>query len=293
VARRRWAAALLLLTVVLGACTSDSPDAAPEKTSPSPPTLSLDELSDGTLELCPDVVDAYEAVVTEKNLTRLGAKLGKFRVAVRDFTKEIEKFNLSPDIEKIVNPYLRLLQKLVEASRDALGHTNRKPKETLRAFTLLGKVQLNLLEAREHARLPIECELATAQDALFNQFLGKALSDCLQATQRLNKEAPDGLPSTPSEGVALYQALASSYHSLADDLRDDIPPHLSEAKKIERVTELADQIGAAFDRAVGAINALSIGSLEAAVEDAEDLAAQAIKLSKDVALDDCAGAFFT
>lgn len=284
---------LLVLLLVLGACSGDAaPKAAPSR-SPSSEPMSIDELSDGALDLCPDLVDAYDEVVTERNLTRLGAKLGKFRIAVKKFTTKIEGFNLSEGNEAVVKPYLRLLQKLVEASRDALGHTNRKPEETLRAFERLGRVQLDLLEAREHAHLPIECELADAQDALFNQFLGKALNDCLQATERLDKEAPDGIPSTPSEGVALYQAVADGYQRLADDLRDDIPPHLAEANKIERVTDIADQIGAAFDRAVGAVNALSISSLNAAIQDAEDLAAQGRKVAKDVGLQDCAGAFFT
>jgi hypothetical protein len=286
-------AVVLLMALLFSACSDDAgPTAAPSK-SPSSEPLSLDELSDGALDICPDLVDAYNDVVTERNLTRLGAKLGKFRIAVKKFSSKIERFNLSPDVEELVKPYLRLLGKLVEASRDALGHTNRKPEETLRAFDRLGKVQLNLLEAREHAHLPIECELADAQDALFNQFLGKALNDCLQATDRLDKEAPDGIPSTPSEGVALYQAVADGYHRLADDLRDDIPPHLAEAKKIERVTDIADQIGEAFERAVGAVNALSIPSLNAAIQDAEDLAAQGRKVAKDVGLQNCAGAFFT
>jgi hypothetical protein len=282
------------MAIVLGACTSDSaPDARPKKASPSAPEMSLDELSDSTIEICPHVVDAYRAVVGEKNLTRLGAKLGKFRVAVRKFTKKVEGFNLPPDIDKIVVPYLRLLGKLVETSRAALGHSNRKAQKSLKAFERLGDVQLDLHEAREHAHLPIECELATVQDALFTQFVGRALKDCVQATDRLNKQAPDGIPTTPSEGVALYQAVASGYHTLADTLRRDIPPHLAEAKKIERLTDIADGIGDAFDRAVGAINSLDIGTLDAAVEDAEDLAAQGRKLSKDVSLDDCAGAFFT
>ena len=280
------------MSIVLGACTGSSTEAIPRR-SPSPTPLSLDEYSDRAIDLCAPMVAGYRGVATERNITKISAKFAEFRGAVKSFTRKFGRLNLQPQLEESSNHYMEVLHRVVEALRNALVRRHRKAPDFVRSFEHLGDAELKLVIAYKVAQLPVECVVADDQQAYTYQFIGRALGDCVRTTKQLNKEAPDGIPSTPSEGIQLYGVVAEAYHSLAKDLREDAPPQLGTTTKIRRLADLSDQIGAAFDRGASAIGALNLGAIEAALDDAEDLAAKARKLSKDLNIADCSGAFFT
>lgn len=253
----------------------------------------MSDFQDAVTEPCGDMFNAYDALVTEANLTQVSAKLLKFRQAAGVLAKKLRKIETPEKLRAPVSRYVRVLDRMVAAIRAARGRINRDPAKFEHAFIHLGDVELTLLDAMKDAELPAACVLATEQNALRDQFEGRAIGDCGRVAKNLDNELPEGIPTTPSEGADLYSTLADAYHTLASDIRDDAPRHLGGITKIERLTKLSDRIGDDFDRAVTAVSALDLSGLEAAINDAQDDLAAARKLSIDVDLATCSGAFIS